>query len=148
LADVLDAGGFGRDALYAKLGIQLVEATVDRVVGSMPVEGNTQPYGVLHGGASIALAETLASIGAALHAGPTRVALGIEVNATHHRAARSGLVHAEATALHRGATVATYEVIVRDERGRRVCTARVSCVIRSREKALGGVRADHGVRPV
>ena len=68
----------------------------------MPVEGNTQPYGLLHGGASVVLAETLGSIGAALHAGPAGIAVGLDINATHHRAARSGFVTGTATALSPG----------------------------------------------
>jgi uncharacterized protein (TIGR00369 family) len=95
----------------------------------MPVAGNTQPFGYLHGGASIALAETLASIGALLHAGPRRVAVGMEISATHHRPVRSGLVHGVATTIHRGETVASYDVVIRDARDRRVCTARVTCAL-------------------
>ena len=78
----------------------------ERVVATMPVEGNTQPYGLLHGGASVVLAETLGSIGSALHAGPDRVAVGIDINATHHRAARPGSVTGVATPLHLGSTMA------------------------------------------
>ena len=70
-----------------RMGIDLVEARPDRLVATMPVEGNTQPYGLLHGGASVVLAETLGSFGSVLHAGPDRLAVGIEINATHHRAA-------------------------------------------------------------
>ena len=72
------------------MGIKITEASPQRVVGTMPVAGNTQPYGLLHGGASCVLAETLGSVGAALHAGPDKFTVGIEINATHHRAARSG----------------------------------------------------------
>ena len=74
-------------ALNERMGIELVEVTAERVVGTMPVEGNTQPYGLLHGGASVVLAETLGSIGSALHAGPDRLSVGVDINATHHRAA-------------------------------------------------------------
>ena len=123
----------GQDTLADRLGISIIEASPERVVGTMPVKGNTQPYGVLHGGASCALAETLGSVGAALHgmAGGGRLALGVEINATHHKAARSGLVTGVATALHRGATVATYEVVITDEGGARVCTARLTCLLRA-----------------
>jgi uncharacterized protein (TIGR00369 family) len=96
----------------------------------MPVEGNTQPAGLLHGGASAALAESLGSVGAAVHAGPGAMVVGVDLNATHHRAARSGLVTGVATPLHLGRTVATYEVAISDEDGRRVCTARITCLIR------------------
>ena len=79
------------------MGIEITEASPDRVVGTMPVEGNTQPYGLLHGGASVVLAESLGSIGAALHAGRDRIAVGIEINATHHRSVTSGTVTGVAT---------------------------------------------------
>lgn len=119
-----------RGALTERMGIEITEATAERVAGRMPVEGNTQPYGLLHGGASCVLAETLGSIGATLHAGPGRGALGIEINATHHRSASSGHVTGVATLVHGGRTVATYEIEITDERGRRVCTSRLTCVLR------------------
>ena len=96
----------------------------------MPVEGNTQPYGLLHGGASCVLAETLGSTGAALHAGRDRFTVGIEINATHHRAAAAGQVTGVATQVHAGRTLATYDIVITDDQGRRVCTARLSCLLR------------------
>jgi len=99
-------------------------------VGSIPVERNTQPYGLLHGGASVALAETLGSVGSALAAGPNRVAVGIEINASHHRAASSGRVTGVATPVQLGRTLCTWEVTVSDDQGRLVCTARVTCLLR------------------
>ena len=96
----------------------------------MPVAGNTQPYGLLHGGASVVLAETLGSVGAALHAGENRIAVGLDINATHHRAARSGVVTGTATALSLGNTLASYDVVVTDEDGKRVCTSRITCLLR------------------
>jgi len=119
--------GMGR--LNEKMGIQLVEVSAERVVGTMPVEGNTQPYGLLHGGASVVLAETLGSVGSALHAHPDRIAVGVDINATHHRAATSGTVTGVATAVHLGRTMATYDVVMSDERGRRVCTSRITCTL-------------------
>jgi uncharacterized protein (TIGR00369 family) len=138
LAEFMAEGGHRPDQLGAKLGIRIVEATAERVVGTMPVAGNTQPLGTLHGGASIAFAETLASIAALIHAGPQRVAVGVEVSATHHRPARSGVVQGVATTIHRGKTIATYEVVIRDASDRRICTSRVTCVI----NRLGGQPAD------
>lgn len=132
LRQVLEAHGCAADALYAKLGITVTEASAERVVGTVPVAGNTQPYGMLHGGASLAFAETLASIGAIIHAGPSRLAVGAEVSATHHKSARSGTVHGEAVALHRGLTSVTYDVTVRDAKQRRMSSVRVTCVIRQR----------------
>ncbi|WP_344967476.1 hotdog fold thioesterase [Streptosporangium fragile] len=112
------------------MGIEITEATAERVVGTMPVEGNIQPYGLLHGGASCVLAETLGSTGAAIHAGPGRGAVGIEINATHHRSATSGLVTGVATRIHGGRTIATYDIEITDEQGRRVCTSRLTCMLR------------------
>jgi 1,4-dihydroxy-2-naphthoyl-CoA hydrolase len=118
------------DTLAARMGIRITEASAERVVGTMPVAGNTQPYGVLHGGASCVLAETLGSTGATLHAGPERFTVGIEINATHHRSASSGQLTGVATKLHAGRTLATYDIVITDERGQRVCTARLSCLFR------------------
>nr|WP_225226933.1 MULTISPECIES: hotdog fold thioesterase [Oerskovia] len=111
------------------MGITLDDVAPDRVTGSMPVTGNTQPAGLLHGGASVVLAETLGSIAAQIHAGEGRAAVGIEINATHHRGVRSGSVHGVATALHLGRTTASYEIVVVDDEGRRVCTARLTCMV-------------------
>ncbi len=114
-----------------RMGIEILEASAERVVGTMPVAGNTQPYGLLHGGASVVLAETLGSFGAMLHAGEGRVAVGVEVNASHHRAAREGLVTGTATPVHLGASTAVYQVVIEDSRSRRVCTARLTCMLMS-----------------
>ncbi|MBG0817465.1 PaaI family thioesterase [Planomonospora sp. ID82291] len=116
--------------LVERMGIEILEASAERVVATMPVEGNTQPYGLLHGGASCVLAETIGSVGSALHAGPGRIAVGIEISATHHRSATSGLVTGVATRLHGGRTVATYDIAITDEQGRRVCTSRLTCMLR------------------
>jgi 1,4-dihydroxy-2-naphthoyl-CoA hydrolase len=118
-------------ALLDRMGIEIVEARVERVVATMPVEGNTQPYGLLHGGASAVLAETLGSIGSALHAGPDRIAVGVDINATHHRAVSSGTVTGTATPIHLGSTVTTYAIAITDEQGRPVCTARLTCLLRA-----------------
>lgn len=109
------------------MGLEVLELTAERVVGRMPVAGNTQPMGLWHGGASCVLAETLASMGAFTHAQPERVAVGVDINATHHRAAREGWVTGTATALRLGRTVVTYEVVLVDDAGERLCTARVTC---------------------
>jgi uncharacterized protein (TIGR00369 family) len=124
--------GMGR--LSEKMGIALTEVSAERVVGTMPVEGNTQPYGLLHGGASVVLAETLGSIGSIAHAYPDKLSVGIEINATHHRSATSGTVTGTATAIHLGQTTATYEVVITDERGKRVCTSRITCALMPRER--------------
>lgn len=116
--------------LIDRMGIELVSAAADRVVARMPVAGNTQPYGLLHGGASAVLAETLGSVAAMLHVGEGRVAVGLDINATHHRSATQGHVTGTATALSLGRTIAAYEVVIEDEDGRRVCTARLTCLLR------------------
>ena len=117
--------------LAERMGIQIVDWDPQRLVATMPVAGNLQPYGLLHGGASCVLAETLGSVAAALHAGPQRAAVGLELVATHHRALRAGTVTAVCTPLHAGNTVATYEIVLSDERGRRVCTVRLTCLLRA-----------------
>ena len=119
-------------ALTTRMGIELTEVTAERVVATMPVHGNTQPYGLLHGGASVVLAETLGSVGSAVHAGPDRIAVGIEINATHHRAATSGVVTGVATPVHVGRTLSTFDVVVTDEDGRRLCISRITCLLRDR----------------
>lgn len=121
---------FSAGHLGNRMGVQIVEASADRVVGTMPVEGNTQPYGLLHGGASAVLAETIGSVGAMLHGGITKIAVGVDLNCTHHRGVRSGLVTGVATPVHRGRTSATYEIVITDEDGKRVCSARLTCILK------------------
>jgi 1,4-dihydroxy-2-naphthoyl-CoA hydrolase len=135
--DYIAAMPEGMGGLNEKMGIRLTEISAARVVGTMPVEGNTQPYGLLHGGASVVLAETLGSVGSAIHAHPEKLSVGIEINATHHRSATSGTVTGTATAIHLGRTTATYEVVVTDERGKRVCTSRITCALMPRERYAG-----------
>lgn len=120
----------GRGTLAERMGVEILEVAPERVEGRMPVAGNTQPYGLLHGGASVVLAETLGSIAAGLHAWPDRMALGIEINATHHRSARQGWVTGVATPVAAGRSLATYDVVITDDAGRRICTARLTCVLR------------------
>ena len=129
IEDFLAAMPQGMGALNEKLGIELLEISPERVVATMPVEGNTQPYGLLHGGASVALAETLGSVGSALHAWPDKLSVGVDINATHHRSATSGTVTGVATATHLGRSMATYEIVISDEDGRRVCTSRITCAL-------------------
>lgn len=115
------------------MGIVVLEATPERVVGTMPVEGNTQPIGLLHGGASAVLAETLGSFGAVMHGSTIGrpLAVGVDLNATHHKGVRAGTVTGVATPVHRGGTIATYEIVITDDNGDRVCTARLTCLLRS-----------------
>jgi len=130
IATYLDAFPHGMGGLNEKMGVTLTEVSIERVVATMPVEGNTQPYGLLHGGASIALAETLGSVGSGLHAQSLgKLAVGVDINATHHRAATSGIVTGVATPAHLGRTSATYEIVISDERGKRICTSRITCAL-------------------
>ena len=119
----------GGGALGIKMGIEIIEASPQRLVGTMPVEGNTQPIGLLHGGASVVLAETLGSVGTQLHAGPTRMVVGVDINATHHKSATSGVVTGVATAVSLGKTVCCYDIVISNDLGERVCTARITCLI-------------------
>lgn len=121
---------FSAGYLGARMGVQILEVSAERVVGTMPVEGNTQPYGLLHGGASAVLAETLGSIGAMLHGGSSKIAVGVDLNCTHHRGVRSGLVTGVATPVHRGRSSATYEIVITDEADKRVCSARLTCMLK------------------
>lgn len=116
--------------LLARMGIVVLEATPQRLVGTMPVEGNTQVAGILHGGASCVLAETLGSLGAMLHVWPGGIALGTDINATHHRSVSSGVVTGVATAISLGRTLCSHEVVISDEAGRRLCTARITNLVR------------------
>nr|WP_289233048.1 hotdog fold thioesterase [Barrientosiimonas endolithica] len=121
---------FNKGTLAERMGIEILEASPGKVVARMPVEGNTQPYGLLHGGASVVLAETVGSIAAAIAAGEGRAAMGLDISSTHHRGVRSGYVTATATALSEGRSVATYDIAIVDDDGRRVNTSRLTCVLR------------------
>jgi uncharacterized protein (TIGR00369 family) len=117
--------------LAERCGVVLTECSPERVAASMPVLGNRQPFGLLHGGASAMLAETVGSVHATMLAGPGRVAVGVELNCTHHRPATGGRVTAASTPLHVGRTVSTFQIDIRDESGRPVCTARLTCMART-----------------
>ena len=119
----------GIGALDKKMGIEIIEASPERLVATMPVEGNTQPIGLLHGGANVVLAESLGSIGTQLHAGADRKIVGVDINATHHKSATSGTVTAVATAISLGKTLCSYNVEVKNDKGERTCTARITCLI-------------------
>ena len=125
--EVIRQRGIG--ALDKKMGIEIIEASPERLVGTMPVEGNTQPIGLLHGGANVVLAESLGSIGTQLHAGADRKIVGIDINATHHKSATTGVVTAVATAISLGKTICSYQVEITNDKGERTCTARITCLI-------------------
>jgi 1,4-dihydroxy-2-naphthoyl-CoA hydrolase len=115
--------------LDVKLGVVILEESAERVVATLPVEGNRQSFGLLHGGASVAFAEALGSWAAVIHAGPGKSAVGLDINATHHRSAESGLVTGTATAISLGRRVTSHEVVIRDENDRLLCTARITNLI-------------------
>lgn len=123
-AQLIELRGLG--PLAEKMGIQLLELSAERAVATMPVAGNTQPLGVLHGGAHVVLGESLGSFAANVWAHPDKVAVGIEVNATHSRPVSTGVVTAVCTAISLGKTLATHEIVVSDEQGRRLSTVRIT----------------------
>ena len=137
MLDTIMARTVADGTLAGRMGITIVSASASRVVATMPVEGNTQPHGLLHGGASCVLAETIGSLGAFLHAGTGRMVVGIEINATHHRGVRDGEVTAVATLAHGGRTLATYDIVITDAAGHRVCTSRLTCLIRDQAQGPG-----------
>lgn len=120
----------GMGALAEKMGIEFTEFTVERAVATMPVEGNTQPVGLLHGGAYVVLGESLGSMAANLHAGAGRLAVGVDINATHTRSATSGIVTGVCTPIHLGRSVTVHEIAVSDDQGRRCSTIRITNMIK------------------
>ncbi|RZS58832.1 uncharacterized protein (TIGR00369 family) [Microcella putealis] len=129
VARLVESGG---GALTQKMGIEFLELSAEKSVATMPVEGNTQVIGLLHGGAHVVLGESLGSISSAIHAGPGRYAVGIEINATHSRSVTSGVVTGTCTALVLGRTLATHEIVIRDDEGRRLSTVRMTNMLRDR----------------
>ncbi|OFQ53756.1 PaaI family thioesterase [Corynebacterium sp. HMSC074H12] len=113
--------------LDKKMGVEILEESAKRVVATMPVEGNTQSFGLLHGGAMACIAEAVGSWAAVIHASTLgKVAVGVDINATHHASGRTGLVTATATAIKLGKTLCSHEIVITDEEGRRLCTARIT----------------------
>ena len=123
------------EQLADRMGIEVTDYDPNHLVATMPVAGNRQPYGLLHGGASAVLAETLGSYSAALLAGPDRIAVGIELSCSHNRSATQGLVTGVCTPIHVGRTLSMFEIVISDELGRRTCTARLTCAIRPAHQA-------------
>ena len=118
--------------LSVKMGVEFLELSATRSVARMPVDGNTQVLGLLHGGAHVVLAESLGSISSAIHAGPGRYAVGIEINATHSRSITSGWVTGTCTAISLGRNLATHEIVMTDDEGRRLSTVRMTNFLRDR----------------
>ena len=122
----------GMGALGEKMGMEFLEMSVDRSVATMPVEGNTQPVGLMHGGAYVVLGESLGSMSANLHAGPHRLAVGVDINATHTRSATSGIVTGVCTPVHLGRSLTVHEIVITDDQGRRCSTIRITNMIKDR----------------
>jgi uncharacterized protein (TIGR00369 family) len=127
-ARLVESGG---GALTTRMGIEFLELSAAHSVARMPVEGNTQVIGLLHGGAHVVLGESLGSISAAIHAGPGKYVVGIEINATHSRSATEGWVTGTCTALVLGRTLVTHEIVMTDEEGRRLSTVRMTNMVRN-----------------
>lgn len=141
----LDSVRGKRGSLAQVMGIEIIDMNMNRLVGSMPVAGNQQPWGLLHGGASAVLAETLGTAAAALHAaGHGRIALGTELSCSHHRGVTEGVVTGVATPLHLGRTMSTFEIKITDDGGRLVCSARLTCALR--EKPHQPTKPEPGAR--
>jgi uncharacterized protein (TIGR00369 family) len=112
------------------MGIKILALDASHGVATMPADGNTQPLGIVHGGAYVVLAETLGSMCATLAAGPGRHAVGIEINASHTKSAREGVIKATAKAVNIGRNLATHEIAVEDEQGNRLSTIRITNFLR------------------
>ena len=116
--------------LAVRMGIEFLELSAARSVARMPVEGNRQVIGLLHGGAHLVLGESLGSVSSAIHAGPGRYAVGIDINATHSRSVTEGFVTATCEALSLGRTLCTHEIVIRDDAGARCSTVRMTNLLR------------------
>jgi 1,4-dihydroxy-2-naphthoyl-CoA hydrolase len=120
----------GVGALAEKMGIEILELSAERAVATMPVAGNTQPIGLLHGGAYLVLGETLGSFAANVWAHPSGYAVGIEISASHSKSATKGVVTGTATAISLGKTLTVHEIVVTNEAGERLSTVRITNLIR------------------
>lgn len=113
--------------LDRKMGVEIVAESAEQVIATMPVAGNRQSLGLLHGGAMVALAEAVGSWAAVIHASTMgKAAVGVDINATHHKSSRDGHITATATAIRLGRTLCSHEVIITNEKGERLCTARIT----------------------
>ena len=116
--------------LDEKMGIKIIEESVDKVVATMPVEGNRQSFGLLHGGASLAVGEAVGSWAAVKHASTMgKSAVGVDVSATHHKGAREGIITITATPISLGRRMASHQVVIENEAGQRLCTMRITNLI-------------------
>lgn len=123
--------GLENNTMAEHLGMEWTEIGPDFIKARMPVDHRTkQPYGLLHGGASVALAETIGSVGAVMTVDPEKfIAVGLEINANHVRSARDGYVTGTARPLHKGSTTQVWDIRIEDERGKLICVSRLTVAI-------------------
>ena len=131
IARLIDTRG---GQLVQRVGIEFQKLTAEESIATMPVEGNRQVIGLLHGGAHVVLGESLGSLSSVIHAGPGRIAVGIEINATHSRAVSDGIVTGTCRALVLGRTLCTHEIVMTDEQGRRLSTVRMTNYLKDAPK--------------
>ncbi len=128
---LIDFEGLGKDTMGDYIGIRFSEVGDNFLKATMPVDHRTkQPYGLLHGGASVTLAETLGSVAAALVIDPDKfICVGQEINANHLRSAKSGLVTGITHPIHIGATSQVWEIKIYEETGKMICISRITVAI-------------------
>lgn len=131
IARLIDTKG---GQLVQNMGIEFQKLTAEESIATMPVEGNRQVIGLLHGGAHVVLGESLGSLSSAIHAGPGRIAVGIEINATHSRSISDGVVTGTCRAIVLGRTLCTHEIVMTDEQGRRLSTVRMTNFLKDAPK--------------
>ncbi|WP_405586051.1 hotdog fold thioesterase [Streptomyces sp. NBC_01092] len=140
-------GAYEGEQLTRRMGIEIITCEPGLVVGTMPVSGNRQPVGILHGGANAVFAETLGSLAAFLYAGPGGNAVGVDLSCTHHRWVSSGTVTGVCRPLGERQAMASYEIVITDDSGNRTCTARLTCAIRRGGGRRPGARTASAPRP-
>ena len=123
---------YGLGELAERMGIKLIEVSANKTVGTMPVEGNRQPLGLLNGGANALLAETLGSIAANVTAYPDRVAVGVDINVTHHKGVKEGLVKGVATPSHLGKSTGSYVIDIFNDKDERTASARLTVIFKEK----------------
>jgi 1,4-dihydroxy-2-naphthoyl-CoA hydrolase len=125
---------YGLGELAERMGIKLIEVSANKTIGTMPVQGNRQPLGLLNGGANAILAETLGSIAANVAAYPDRVAVGVDINVTHHKGVKDGFVKGIATPLHFGKTTGSYFIEILNDKDERSASARLTVFFKEKNK--------------
>lgn len=113
--------------LDARMGFEMLELSAERTVGRLPVEGNQQPFGLLHGGASAVMVETLGSMATAAYGFPEKVPVGVDLNITHLRSVTSGHITGVATPILLGGSTTVYGVEITDDEGNRTAVGRITC---------------------